>query len=437
MCIRSLKNLTMILVLLYRFDESQESLLGFQLCQRLVNEGHDLLVTTTSSGHWLEKENLRAKELSESTSGSIRLVQPDCREWEKPSIDWIANLSRQYFGRLYNREDVDMIIGTLPGTSQTAVDLYQAFKDLSLKSELVLLCTTKIQSEDKELKKEFISVANKADEIWSVGPDIYHHYQLILEEQDAQHDCHKEIQLQPQISNVPDIEKETKGHPIRKIMSIWHKPTRFFHKGKTMFSKGSAIDSFASLGAALGKINSESVQQYWWYVYGLQFTDEHIKLIQSQADQNKIKLKGPGKVPAVDDLNWLKPLAFILPDVQEESFNFIALCTIWLGIPTLVSSQSSIGKFLLKLTCPVVERAVVSLTGNPLEDTDRWMKKIKNDILSEDARPMQWAKELSEHIRNNSELWKLNTHTSSQPPSDGLDSTDSEYPSESFQVSCD
>ena len=67
-----MKYFTMILVLLYKFDESQESLLGFQLCRRLVQDGHDLLVTTTSTANWLEEEKQRAKQLTESNERECR-----------------------------------------------------------------------------------------------------------------------------------------------------------------------------------------------------------------------------------------------------------------------------------------------------------------------------------------------------------------------------
>ena len=345
------KNLRMILVLLYKFEESQESLLGFQLCRRLVQEGHDLLVTTTSTEECLKNEVQRAKELSESTPGSITLVPPEYLELEEPSIDWIANTSRHYFGQLYDNSDVDTIIGMLPGTTQTAVYLKE-----ELKCKLVLLGITKIQSEDQSMENEFILAANRADEIWSVGPDTYHHYQAILDEKGVQ-SCvsHKEILLKPQVTDfVPDFVEEIKEQPILEIVSMWNQPVAFFHKGKKMQYKGSGIDSFSSLGAALGKVNSEVDQQYnmKWSVFGLKFTDI-ISSIEHIANENRLTLRALEEVLQIQNLNWNKGSAFIVPDVQDESFNFIALCTIWLGIPTLVSSQSSIGKFLSQLPCPV------------------------------------------------------------------------------------
>ena len=279
----------------------------------------------------------------------------------------------------------------VPGTSQTAVELKEVYALRNLKCKLFLLGTTKIQSKDKKLEDEFVSLAEKADEIWSVGPDIYVHYQAILQELGSQpHDNHGEILLQPQIKNLPNLEEETSEKPRRKIVSMWNKPIPFYHKGKKMSSAGSDIKCFCSLGAALGKVNTESYQRHkmQWNVHGLRFKDSKIASIKNTVKQNKLKLNALGKVPLVDNLDWSNQAAFICPDVVDESFNFIALCTIWLGIPTLVSSQSSIGKFLSKLSCPAAEKAIVTLTGIPLEDTDAWVKKINKVILSEDAKSM-------------------------------------------------
>ena len=173
-----------------------------------------------------------------------------------------------------------------------------------------------------------------------------------------------------------------------------------------MHSKGSTIDSFSSLAAALVKINTESDQQYRlkWNVYGLKVTDI-IDSIKSIASQSKFILNALEELPQVDILNWNQLSAFIVPDVQDESFNFIALCTIWLGIPTLVSSESSIGKLLSNLLCPAKARCIVPLTGISSHDTSLWEKKINNDMLNDDAR--RWAKELSQYVRNNSKLWNL------------------------------
>ena len=55
----------MILVLLYRFSESLDSIIGYNFCKFLVQKGYDLLVTSTATGTDLENEKKVAKRLSE------------------------------------------------------------------------------------------------------------------------------------------------------------------------------------------------------------------------------------------------------------------------------------------------------------------------------------------------------------------------------------
>ena len=50
----------------------------------------------------------------------------------------------------------------------------------------------------------------------------------------------------------------------------------------------------------------------------------------------------------------------------------------------------------------------MNLTGNPEEDKKEWLDKIQRNILSKDARAIEWAKELSEYLQKHTELWDLN-----------------------------
>ena len=86
----------------------------------------------------------------------------------------------------------------------------------------------------------------------------------------------------------------------------------------------------------------------------------------------------------------------------------------WQGIPTLVSSQSSIGKWL-KLQCPEVDKCVITLTGDSQTDKETWIKNIQKHILDGNVNPFVWAINLKKFLRdrsrymsNNSELGILN-----------------------------
>ena len=116
------------------------------------------------------------------------------------------------------------------------------------------------------------------------------------------------------------------------------------------------------------------------------------------------------EVTSADLIDWDNCLAFLVPDYEEQTFNHLALTAIWLGIPTLASNQSSIGKFLLSLSCREAARGVVHLKGNIHHDTEAWTNKIK-EVLCQDSRPTEWARQLTLHLQNNSDLWELNLPT--------------------------
>ena len=105
-------------------------------------------------------------------------------------------------------------------------------------------------------------------------------------------------------------------------------------------------------------------------------------------------------IPSSDAFNWGDCFAFIVPDREEETLNFYALTAIWQGIPTLVSSRSSIGKFLLSLDCPENFRSVVNLTGDPQHDAEEWRQKINKEILDKYVNPKDWAATMSQYLRN-------------------------------------
>ena len=405
----------MILFLQSGFSESGDTLPGFKLCQHLVNHGYHVNVTTTSSGARLQSEKTLAKELTAKSRGSVNLLEPRYLKNECPSSGWIANQHRHYFGYLSEIKDVDTIIGTIPGTLQTSVDLKKAFK-----CKLVLLPTIKVKADQEDLKKEINSLAEFADEIWSLGADTYCYYQNIFQEvEGAASSKHSDILLQPFVDRNDLVYHWNRSYSrfrrgnkdIKKIVSIWTKPYIFFNRGRETYSSGSNIQNFQTVAQAFGEINGNAVKRHLgtiqWYVHGLKFQDPTIKAIEETAKPNVVKITALKEVTSTEDLSWKNCLAYIDPNTEDESFNFNALSAYWLGIPTIVSSQSSVGKLLLCLSCPQKHSAVVTLTGNPDLDKGIWLDKIYKELINEDAKPIQWAREIAEYFHSNSYLWKL------------------------------
>ena len=244
----------MILLLLSRFRECKDSLTGYQVCQKLAQDGHDLCVTSTSAkGGDLESEIKDAARMRSKYPGSVRILQPECEEYDEPNPEWIEKHYRTYFRYLEELENVEVIISTLPGTTRTAVELKTV-----LKCNLILLATTKIGTDQGEFKVELNGMAKHANVIWSVGPDLFAHFQDIFKESGDLEliSKHKQILPKPD-ANAMNYLPYPSSPGVRKVISIWNDGFTFAYKGRRTISKGSNLQNFFALGGALGNINEQ------------------------------------------------------------------------------------------------------------------------------------------------------------------------------------
>ena len=395
-----------ILVLLYKFSESPGSLLGYQLCLQLVRQGYKLYVTTTSRGKWLKLEIAKAEELTRIYSGSIKVLAAQCSDSDQSPLEWITNLHRQYFPDLSKLHKVESIIGLLPGTTQTAVDLKKI-----LNCKLVLLATTKVGDHEEDLKKELSQAMRDADQIWSVVPDLYLHYEKIRKSSDNKH---RNVLLKPFTSSQyywqqGASQPQIIGSRSRVFVSIWNCGFLSIYKNKRFYSNRSKPQCFSTLCSALGNINGTKPHKdkIQWLVHGLKFQEPIQKLITDYTGPNGVKITALSGMLSADELVRKDCEAFLVPDTEDETFNFIALSALWLGVPTLVSNMSSVGKFLLNLDCAVKTKAVVILSGNVDADKEAWKDKIDKEILNANANAKEWARELSNYLHNKSQIWNI------------------------------
>ena len=378
-----------ILVLMSTFSECEESLPAFLLTLKLAKIGHHVYVTTTSTDHQLDEETKKARQLTEVYDGHIELLEPQAVPLETSSLEWIQNQHGQRVLFL-SKLKVQNVVGTLPGTAQTAIQLREM-----LNCKTILLATCKIEATDQNMREYVIKSARAADEVWSVGPDIYAYYKHMFEEESQIR--HEEISLLPDINIASNSEHYTGDRKLKtpKFVSVWKTPTEFIQNDSKEYSKGSDIEGYYNISKALGQINAE--EEVSWVIHGLQIDDPKVHVIREHSKPNVLKVSASSSIPNSEGLNWDDCCVFLVPDREEDTLNFSALTAIWLGIPTLLSSQSSIGKFLLSLDCPEKSRAVVNLIGDPSHDAEEWRQKINKEIL--EVNPMEWATTLSDHLR--------------------------------------
>ena len=398
-----------ILVLLYKFSDSPESIFGYQLCQKLVEDGYHLYVTTTTpEGAQLKAERRKAEQLNQKRIGDITLLEPQYdKEYDNPTSEWIANNYERYFGYIADYDDIKTIIGMLPGTTKTAIELKEI-----LNCKLVFLVTNKVEglNNGDELKEELIRVAEEANEIWCVGPDVHAYYQAIFKDTDSSDIKCQSIMLQPSKGseyywqvNASKPQLHTEG--MIKFLSVWKNSFPFYYMGRRKYSTGTCLPNYCTLSSALGQINARGKHRnkVQWNIHGLRFQDK--KTIEDNFQQNTMKLYSLSKASSVEKLTWKNCPAYIDPDIYGDSINYLALSTLWLGIPTIVSKTSATGIFLQQVEC--AQKALVELSGDSATDVDIWRQKIYKDILNEDAKPMLWAKEISEYFQNTAKLWEI------------------------------
>ena len=334
----------MILILLQRFCEKHESVPGYHLCRKLVADGNNLYVTTTSSGEELKSEMRDAQEITEQARGKGGIILLALQGGDSSEHSGrIPSLNKRHFDYLFTSANTETIIGLLPGTAEFAAELKN-----TLNSKLVLFAT-----ECKTPDQVQRVILPQSDEVWCLGPKAHIHYKRLCQgiSSDCAQRC-KEILLKPHVRGRYD----THGKFCRKVVSIWS------------FYPDSKAKEFQELCLALRRLSANAKTTHEpeleWLVHGLKDQSQIVKSVLRHGKQNEPKFSALAAVSSLDEIIGAHKdiFALIVPDAEDDYFNFIALSAMWLGIPTIVSSQSAIGHLLLGLPCPSKDRSVIHLT---------------------------------------------------------------------------
>ena len=240
-----MKSVKMILVLLYKFSESHDSIIGYKVCEKLVEEGFDLLVTSTSKNEEKQTEIEAAMRMTETLTGSVRIIETESDVLDNPTPEKIFNFQRTHFPQPATPDTIEAVIGTLPGTAQTAVEVKKM-----LNLPLVFLTATKVSTTRESLEAELLRLMSFADEVWSVGSDIYLHYEgMFRGQRKKKRAAHKEILLRPSVSG--DHKDFLMEGECGSLLSVWNHRNSYTIKDIKKSSKGSTIESFLPVAAAI------------------------------------------------------------------------------------------------------------------------------------------------------------------------------------------
>ena len=128
------------------------------MCEKLVEEGFDLLVTSTSKNEEKQAEVEAARRMTETLTGNVRFIEVEPKALDAPTPERIFNFQRTHFPQPATPDAIEAVIGILPGTAQTAVELKKMYNLL-----LALVPVTKVSTTEESLKAEVIRLVSFAD----------------------------------------------------------------------------------------------------------------------------------------------------------------------------------------------------------------------------------------------------------------------------------
>ena len=126
-----------------------------------------------------------------------------------------------------------------------------------------------------------------------------------------------------------------------------------------------------------------------WNIHGLLGKKKLVRQLQDSRHPHKFPINALENASSAHSTPWSQCLAYIAPDVHDKNFNYFTLVALCLGVPTLVSEQSSVGQFLQGLKTPLRPKPIVKLTGDFEHDKEAWFTKLQNQIFSKEAKPMK------------------------------------------------
>ena len=201
---------------------------------------------------------------------------------------WITSLNKRHFEYLSTLDDIETIVGLLPGTAEFAAELQS-----TLNSKLVLFAT-----QCTLVGQECIGILLKSNEVWCLGPKAHIHYKRLC--QGISSDCGqrcKEILLKPHVKN----SYYWQGIPSRKIVSTYNTE-----------NKSVNVVDYKALCSALRQlsVNAKKAQKTEpeWLVHGLNDQKQIVRSIQRYGKQDELKFTALCEISSLDETKTFLPL---------------------------------------------------------------------------------------------------------------------------------
>ncbi|XP_066297287.1 uncharacterized protein [Branchiostoma lanceolatum] len=361
------------------------STINRQLAKLLSSTGAKVLCTV-----------LNASEVNEARADGVELVFPTSLMADKrqPTLDW---LTFDHLARYPNlSSDIAYIIGHASITSSAARNIkeqrYPGAK-LILFNHVIPEDTEHYKSESRELgigeKSDAIRTDMEcADVIFSVGPNLYDYYKNQIKGSKPHYEfLPKPSDIFSQM-NLTYVETETKI-----VLSIGRVKGAERLKGYDLAAKAMSmvIDRFPKAR---------------WRVRGVSAEDfpESKEIIQANVEKGKFHFT-PLKHGTHQQLSRdMKEAHVVLMPSRAEPFGLVGLEAIAAGVPTVVSQNSGLAKFLKAQDDVDFDRPIVKIKGNDNEDGARLADRII-DILENGSKEFKAAKQLKQKLME-SKYWE-------------------------------
>ena len=343
----------MILVRLPRFRQTPDSLLGFLLCQSLLQKGHHLLIKSdVQEQEEMIEEKATAEVMTKMHLGIARILQP-------------GDLHLLEF-----RKNISTIVGVAPRMIDSTVSLKEIF-------ESKLIITTNVSLNSKIIGY----LTERVDELWSIGPQLYKNHQInILKMSKLEHKCFTFFQNRNLEFPVHITEEKLEfAECDRKVVSIWNESEKYVIDGIEQQVTGSRLEDFDIVLNAISKVNEGTSEfRIVWFVYGLK--DHNSKLFKALCRDHI----NPERLSTHDSLQGIlyNCSLFILPDQNEAYHNITATSALIKQIPCLVPHTSSIGRILLQFGF-TSGPTILNLRGVPHLDEKTWTDSIGEKLCTD------------------------------------------------------
>ncbi len=422
-----------ILVLSEDFQEIGNSTPLVRVCSHLVQAGHHVLCTTTTTvkanQSWFRFEEANVQELNTHNTGKIELLRPEISNTES-NVDWVATkLFRVQYMSLLTRGDFHTIIAHFPTTAETGVELKRHYADTGTRVRLVFVATSSI---DTKVDNATQNLINEADVIWSLGPNVFRENRQTFETLKIGGESHYKFTLGKGLVNFQIPRTRSQRPDVTQISTFWQTEGNVFENGNEEREYRMKCNDYRAVAMALGDIakarHLEKKSPQKWNIYNYTKPENCLKLEDDfkqetkQPTLNDLKQNlDPGaktyeinhpKLPRALPNFYRQCLQMnkivLAPEQNETTFNFPAWVAILAGIPTLVSSKSGIGSILqgIRQQCPDAENALVYLSGDLNQDAKVWKDAFYSNIYNDFNRAQTAAQNIAEYLRQNQDFWK-------------------------------